>query len=177
MTEKPWLNDRIREMTLLRAIVAALGERVAPPWWRTQFLTDVGLRSLGRIFPRTSIRAALRSTSVAARADHDKRIGIGRRHHLFRFPISLEQGAAALMKDDLFCGEVTALLKASQNDLLQALATAGMSRKVAAAEGPIRIGSAERLLEPSALEEIASHYRTSIETGRRVFPYFEGREA
>src|ERR1019366_9083809 len=29
--------DSIRDLTKLRANVAALGERVAPPWWRTQF--------------------------------------------------------------------------------------------------------------------------------------------
>jgi hypothetical protein len=176
MPEKPGFNRRIRDLILLRAIVAALGERVAPPWWRTQFLTDVGLRALGRVFARTSICAAFRSTSVAARADHDKRIGIGRRYHLFRFPVHLEQGTAALIKDDPFCSEVTALLKAPQDVLLQALAVTAKSHKVVAAEGPIRIGPAERLLEPSALEAIASHYRTSIETGRRVFPYFEGNE-
>jgi hypothetical protein len=176
MSEKPELNQAIRRLLLLRTIVAALGERATPPWWRTQFLTDVGLRTIGRVFPRTSIRAALASTNVAARADHDKRIGIGRRYHLFRFPTPLEQGAVELMMEDPVCADVLALLRAPQNELLHALKATANSRKMAAAEGPIRLGSPQRLLEPSALEEMAAHYRASIETGGRAFPYFEGRE-
>ena len=43
----------IRQYLLLRTIIAALGERVTPPWWRTQFLTDFGLRTIARVFPRT----------------------------------------------------------------------------------------------------------------------------
>jgi hypothetical protein len=75
-----------QQVALLRAIIAALGERASPPWWRTQFLTEIGLRTVGRIVPRTAVPAAVVSTSIAARAEHDRWIGVGRRFHLFRLP-------------------------------------------------------------------------------------------
>jgi len=40
-----------RRLLLLRTIVAALGERTAPPWWRTRFLTDVGLCNCADLSP------------------------------------------------------------------------------------------------------------------------------
>ena len=163
----------IRKLLLLRALVAALGERATPQWWRTQFLTDVGLRAIGRVFPRTTLRAALESITVVARADHDRRIGVGRKYHLFRFPTALEQSLIEAMLDDSLYAELTAILKKSQSDLLDALAKTATPRKTAAAEGPIRLGAPEHLVEPSGLEELAFHYRGSVETGRRVFPYFE----
>src|SRR2546425_5415498 len=89
-------------MILLRAVVAALGERADPPWWRTQFLTEAGLRATQRIFPRTGVAAAIKSTSAAAKAEHDRLIGIGGRYHLFRLPTSLENGVAhALSETDM----------------------------------------------------------------------------
>src|SRR5438128_9303831 len=66
-------SEKVREILLLRLIVATLGERATPPWWKTQFLTDVGMRSMARIFPRTALSAALNSVSIVAREDHDRR--------------------------------------------------------------------------------------------------------
>jgi hypothetical protein len=168
--------EAIRRLFMMRALVAALGERTTPQWWRTQFLTDVGLRAIGRVFPRTAIRAAIESTSIVARADHDRRIGVGRRYHLFRFPTTLEHGLIEAMLDDSFCAELTGILKTSQNGLLDALAKIASSRRTSATEGAIRLGLPARLVEPSGLEELASHYRSCVETGRRVFPYFESEE-
>jgi len=50
-------RDQIRGILLLRTVVAMLGERILPPWWRTQFLTDFGLRALTRVFPIVVIEA------------------------------------------------------------------------------------------------------------------------
>lgn len=163
-------------MILLRTIIAALGERMNPPWWRTQFLTDVGLRTLGRVFPRTAIRTALESTTIVARADHDKRIGIGRRYHLFRLPTALEHVLIDAMMEEPFCVEATALVKEQRDDLLCELAKLANLRAVPTTEGPFKLAPAVLLLERSAIEEMAAHYRTSVETGRRVFPYFEEAE-
>ena len=60
-------SDQIRPILLLRTVVVALGERTTPPWWRTEFLTDVGLRFMGKVFPRTAASAGLNSVLLAAR--------------------------------------------------------------------------------------------------------------
>src|SRR6266566_8935669 len=86
--------QQIRQLVFLRTIVAALGERTTPPRWRTQFLTDFGLRALARVFPRTPVHAALDSVFVAARLEHDQRIGLGWRCHLFRLPESAERAVS-----------------------------------------------------------------------------------
>jgi len=166
----------VHKLLRLRALVAALGERTAPPWWRTQFLTDVGLRTIGRVFSRTAVRAALESTTIVARADHDRRIGVGCRYHLFRFPTALEHSLADAMLDDWVCAELTAVLKAPQSGLFDMVAKTASFPKMAATEGPIRLGPPARLLELSGFEDLASHYRISFETGRRIFPYFEAEE-
>jgi hypothetical protein len=176
MRNKAVSSEVGHRLAVLRTLVAALGERGTPPWWRTQFLTDVGLRTLGRIFPRTAIRAALESTTIVARADHDKRIGIGCRYHLFRLPTALEHVLIDATMEELFRVEATALVKEQRDDLLCELAKVANSRAVPVAEGPIRLVPAVRLLERPVIEEMAAHYRTSIKTGRRVFPYFEEAE-
>src|SRR5260370_1713187 len=96
------LTENIRNILQLRRIVAALGERTTPPWWRTQFLSEFGVRALTRVFPRTSASAALNSVLIAAREDHDKRIGIGGRHHLFRLPARIHLPAILLMSQQPF---------------------------------------------------------------------------
>jgi hypothetical protein len=176
MRNKAASSEAVHRLVVLRTLVAALGERATPPWWRTQFLTEVGLRTLGRVFPRTAIRTALESTTIVARADHDKRIGIGRRYHLFRLPTALEHVLIDATTEESFRVEATALVKKQRDDLLCELAKAANSRAAPTAEGPIRLVPAVRLLERSAIEEMAAHYRTSVETGRRVFPYFEEAE-
>lgn len=122
------------------------------------------------------MRAALESTCAVARADHDRRIGIGRAYHLFRLPTSLERVLSAFSMDDQFCAEASAMLAQPKDDLVRSLSTIANSHKAVAGEGPVSLGLAKRLLEPAALEEMAAHYRTSVETGRRVFPYFESEE-
>lgn len=74
-------SDEIEVLVILRAVVAALGERTTPPWWRTQFLTDAGLRAVSRIFPRTAVSSAVTSACIAARSEHDRLIGVGKRYH------------------------------------------------------------------------------------------------
>lgn len=43
----------------LRALVLALGECSRPPWWKTEFMNETGLRFLERLYPRTSFQAAI----------------------------------------------------------------------------------------------------------------------
>jgi len=83
---KPLLECIIR----LRAVVLALGESVQPPWWRTGFLNETGLRFLERLYPRSAFRAAVHAAGKAACEIHDQAIGRRGVFHLFRLPEALE---------------------------------------------------------------------------------------
>jgi hypothetical protein len=168
--------DQVRQILRLRILVAALGERTTPQWWRTQFLKEVGLRAMGRVFPRTAVSAALKSVTIAACAEHDKRIGVGGRYHLFRLPVALEQSLAATMSEDEFRSQTSAIIAKEQEGLIQELVAMANGRTIASADGPVKLGSVARLAEKAGVEELAANYRLSFEMNRRTFPYFEDGE-
>ena len=177
MTSTIASQSQIREILLLRTIVAMLGERTTPPWWRTQFLTDVGLRALTRVFPRTATSAALSSVLMAARVEHDKRIGLGRRYHIFRLPGSLENGIALLMSEEDFTTQTGALVSKGLDDLIHELATMANGRKEPPADGPIRLGPSAGIVDAASVERLAANYSHSFQTNRRAFPYFDDGES
>jgi len=162
----------LSQIAVLRVIVAALGERVTPPWWRTQFLTDFGFRTVARVFPRTSVRAVLYSTFAAARMEHDRRVGVGKRYHLFRLSGDVERGISISTSDPTFLGEVASLVANSHHDLMQRLKNLMSDQTEAAIEGPITLGSVARVTRPDILSSLAFHYWSAFASGRRVFPYF-----
>jgi hypothetical protein len=153
-----------------------LGERILPPWWRTQFLTDFGLRALARVFPRCAASAAVSSVSIAARIEHDKRIGLSGKYHLFRLPRELEHGIMLLMADEEFSIQTSTLELEGPNDLIRRLATIARGRMETAADGPVRIGVIASITQPAGLETLAVHYQQSFEANRRAFPYFGDME-
>jgi len=169
LTETQYLQQ---QLLLLRTIVAALGERVTPPWWRTQFLTEVGLRAMVRVFPRTAASAALNSVLLAARADHDKRIGVGGRYHLFRLPSNIEHAIALLMSEASFRAKAVGLVTKPPEELIHELGPMTHGRKTTAAEGAVRVGPSRSILQPAGVEALAVYYSDSFKTGRRAFPYF-----
>ena len=170
-------TEIIRWLVRVRIVVAALGEGASPPWWRTQFLTDVGLRTARRVFPRTALACALNSVSIAARADHDRRIGVGGRYHLFRLPSAVEHRIAGEVGEESLGAEIGSLIANGRVDgLIQTLTDASNGRHVVGADGPVNLGSISRVVEKSNVEELAAYYHSSIESGRRVFPYFEDVE-
>lgn len=168
--------EEIRKLLLLRAVTATLGERVTPSWWRTQFLTDVGLRAMTRVFPRTAVSVALSSTTIAARVDHDKRIGVGGKYHLFRLPNTIEHAVDVAISEDSFHLQAAAMIAMGRDALIEELAAIAKGRVIPPADGSVRLGSASRILEAARIEELAAHYRASFETSRRAFPYFEELE-
>src|SRR5262249_16235743 len=152
--------DQVRRILRLRILVAALGERTTPQWWRTQFLKDVGLRAMGRVFPRTAVAAALKSVAIAACADHNNRIAMGGRYPLFRLPHALEQSLAAALVEDEFRSQAAAMIAKDHGGLIQELAVMADGRTISPAEGPVRLGSIPRLDEKAGVEELAAHYRS-----------------
>jgi hypothetical protein len=164
--------QQIRQLLCLRTIVAALGERTTPPRWRTQFLTDFGLRAMARVFPRTPVHAALVSVFAAARLEHDQRIGLGKRYHLFRLPESLERAVLDVISEPTFSAQATAMVGDTQNTLMDKLASIANKQNLPALDGPISLGSIAKMSEPTILASLAAHYWNSFESARRVFPYF-----
>lgn len=162
----------IGQIAVLRVIVAALGERVAPPWWRTQFLTDFGFRTVARAFPRTSLAAVLYSAFAAARMEHDRRVGLGKRYHLFRFSGDVERGLSTNTSDPTFLAKVSTLVASSEHELMQRLKTQVTDQKDTSLEGPVTLGPVARVTQPDILCSLAFHYWNAFACGRRVFPYF-----
>lgn len=165
-------SNYIYDLLLLRTFVAALGERVTPQWWRTQFLTDIGLRTLARVFPRTAAAAALNSVVIAARDDHDKRIGMGGRYHLFRLPSNTEHALATQLTTTAFAMRMTDIVSTERDNLIHQIATMAHGHEEVPADGPVRIGSIANIGRVS-IERLAANYRHSFETNRRAFPYLD----
>lgn len=158
------------DLLQLRLLVGALGERAAPPWWRTQFMSEVGLRMGARLFPRTVMRAALESVTLAARREHDAHLG-PRLFHLFRLPVAIESSLFDLLEKPDF----TSGLTAPPADLPALLRTLGSSSTGAGtlASGPQRLGPVSRLTDPEIVGEVAAAYARAAASGLRVYPYFD----
>ena len=131
---------------------------------------------MSRIFPRTALSAALTSASIVAREDHDKRIGVGGRYHLFRLPTSIEHTMAPALLEESLQSQATAFLKEGNDGLLKALEAQANGRAVRSAEGPVMLGKSEHLGKLMGLQEVAAYYRDSFKLNRRAFPYFQDTE-
>jgi len=154
----------------LRLHVAALGERLSPPWWRTEFLSPTGLRFVQRLFPRAYLAAALESATVAARRDHDANIG-RRSFHLFRLPAHIERQLADLMRtDDVFADATIPDTPVQLIEVLEALALQGTTL---VGTGPRLLGSLNDINTPTTINKLASLYAYAARKGERIYPYFE----
>jgi hypothetical protein len=166
------VNKTTADLLVLRAVVAALGERSDPPWWKTQFLTKVGLRNMERLLPRTAAGGALRSVIRAAQMDHDRKVGVGRHYHLFRFPMHLENALDAMLEDPEQLGGLQELL-VSEDHLLRSRLDELSGDPITAGEGPINLGIVSRIGNPTSVGKLAAIYRLALLDGVRRFPYFE----
>ena len=169
-------SDEIEALVILRAVVAALGERAVPPWWRTQFLTDAGLRAVARVFPRTAVSAAVRSACIAARSEHDRLIGVGKRYHLFRLPTEFEHAIEVNLAESACQVGLADILKAGTDALFGELKRISNEHTVAAAAGPVSIGHVDSIRTGRAIPEFAAHYYAAFSNGSRWFPYLQERE-
>jgi len=166
--------ESIRTLVTIRTVVSAVGERAAPPWWRTQFFTDAGLRSMRRIFPRTALSGSVACVTEVARAEHDNRVGIGGRYHLFRLPAQTEEDLASALKDPALLLELDGVIKGALDDLLAALDRLSAGASVTPKEGPISLGEVRHLASRRTLADVAALYRGAAASATRCYPYFEG---
>jgi hypothetical protein len=170
---KPSGAEWVRAAVTLRTVVAAMGERLSPPWWRTQFLTEAGLRSMRRIFPRTALGAAVASVSEVARAEHDSRVGVGGRYHLFRLPTGTEEDLAGALSDPAFALELNGVVNGGLEVLLATLDLLSAGSAATPKEGPISLGDERHLGSQRALAAVAALYRGAASSATRCYPYFE----
>ncbi len=154
-------------MIHLRFLVGALGERLG--WWSSRFTDDVGLRRMATSFPRTSLRAALESVTIAARRDHD-----GKLHpdtvHLFRLDGAQEDAASQLL-----AGGTVQLQAppATIEDILVALDAIGAPDDGSAPLGPCSLGKTPRTRLQAGVADLARVYAAAARSDRRAIPYFE----
>lgn len=159
----------LSRLSVLRTLIAYLGEAAPQPWWPTQFLTEAGLDFFRGVFPKTSVSAAVNGAVRSAQEVHDERIGrIGVRH-LFRFDGGLERD---LHREILHAPpeQIVALV----TDRETALATLKnlVVQTVSAAPGPVQIGRFGQETAPDAVADLAAHYYDAFTNDRLIYPYF-----
>lgn len=154
-------------ITQLRFLVGALGERIG--WWPSRFTDDIGLRRLAVPFPRTALRAALESVTVAARNDHDARLHPNS-VHLFRLGGAQEDGISHHL------AQGSARLEPPPGNLegiFAALDGIGAPASGVVPVGPCSLGRAQRLRLHAAVADLARVYAAAARAGQRAVPYFE----
>lgn len=162
-------QTNLANLAKLRLLVGYLGEKKQCDWWNTGFLDNTGQRYLEMLFPRTALPAALRSAGEAARAVHDARIGKGGAYHLFRLPVEIEdQLEHYVTTENLSEWKAELANKEAALAALDALAPSPLD----APEGPVQVGSAEKILRKDSISELAAHYYSAMSKGRSCYPYF-----
>lgn len=160
----------------LRALVLALGESADPPWWKTEFLNETGLRFLERLYPRSFFRAAVHAAGKAACEVHDGAVGRVGVYHLFRLPEGLEMEVYEPRPDadKELIAEIRRRL-GKREDLMEVLADLSAGGKGDDATGGARlIGQAGELTKAAGLAKAGGVYFRAFREGKPTFPYFTG---
>jgi len=156
-----------------RIVVLSLGESVQPPWWRTDFLNEIGLRFLERLYPRTAFHAAVHAAGKAACEIHDQAIGRRGAFHLFRLPEALEAEVHAFASLSRNVIETELRQNLGNFDVLIAGLKEMGDGSQPAHSGPLRIGSDTDVYRINAFRKTAAVYAAAFIKNRRAFPYFE----
>lgn len=158
----------------LQALVLALGECVEPSWWGTKYLSEVGLRYLERLFPRTAFSAALHATGRAACAVHDRSIGRRGVHHLFRLPERLERDIRVFLTDGGAAGIAGELRpELGSADKLLASLERFTGGRYETGSGPTKVGGGGDPIRTETLRRTAAVYCGAFRNGVKAFPYVE----
>ena len=157
----------------LQIVVLALGEAHHAGWWKSRFLSPVGLSHLSYVYPRSNFAAAVRSASRAAKIVHDSSIGIGQVFHLFRLPRDLEWRLDETLRESEanLHAQLEPILSQRER-LLERLKQLGETTLDKAAIGPLQMGSLRDLYKPNSVARLASAYYAAFRGEVKVFPYF-----
>src|SRR5438132_12956345 len=151
----PILDD----LVALRLAVGYLGERKQLGWWDCNFLDPTGLRLLEMTFPRTARQAALRSTTEAASASHDRALGRVGTYHLFRLPPALEDRLEEHL-ESFDWARAMKIIESKEAALATLRRMADHSLK--APEGPVQVGVETKIATVEAVREMAAHYDSAF---------------
>lgn len=170
------MTESVQSILNLRILTLALGEAQHAGWWRSGFLSPVGLSHLSYVYPRSNFSAAVRAAGRAAKSMHDSSIGIGNVYHLFRLPQQLERRLDDLLQESESClldrfGSMLSEPEKLANELGQLGTMVGLSRPQA---GPRRMGTIQALQRPETVQQLAAAYHAAFQDGIKLFPYFEG---
>ena len=123
------------------------------------------------VYPKATFAAALEGASRSACEFHDNRIGKGKVFHLFRLPTSMEQTIHQLLLEkemQEFAQSIT-----DQESAMQIISEM-VDSSVDAPEGPVQIGTRKDLGTNFSIAEMAKHYLSAFEAGKKTLPYFVG---
>lgn len=168
----------VESIVQARYLVASLGESAAPPWWRTEALSQTGQRFLVRLFPRTALSAGLHTAGRAAASAHDSHIGRGGAYHLFRLPVAQEMAVHDLLRSphaDALLQELAAL--PTRDERLDLLETLAGGESVAAAHGPLHCGTTLGLRRGKTLQRLCAAYASAFRHGAVVYPFLLEQES
>ena len=159
----------VEDLITLRVLVGFLGEKPQYGWWETNFLSDIGLKYLRIVFPRSAFSAGMTSVAEAAKRLHDNRIGRGGVYHLFRLPEFIEQKIHRRLLE-LDPAPLLPWVESRDRalDKLNTLADGSFGD----AEGPVQLGRARDLWQLSSLKVLARSYNHAFISGKQIFPYF-----
>ena len=162
------MNPSLLTILQLRLLVGFLGERSQHGWWPTSFFGDYSMRSLEFVAPKTASLAQYHGAVEAARRLHDEHLSVGS-YHLFRLPEEVEQDLHALVQSAQGATVIGELPKDTETALasLAKMANAG----VAAAEGPVSLGSISALSEPDTAKAFAGVYLKALSANVKAYPY------
>jgi len=169
MNERSISQSRIEQLTLLRALVAFLGEKDQFGWWDCSFLGSTGRKFLAITHPRSHVVTGVMAACEAARRVHDARIGKGRVYHLFRLPHATEQKLQRYSLTEKKAALVAAF--ESKDKALQALEALAKDSD-GTPEGPIKLGGAKTLLSSTITGKLAGLYLGAFRASKQTMPYF-----
>lgn len=164
------MDQSVSAVLYLRILVLTLGEMQHAGWWKSQFLSQVGLSFLDRLYSRSAFAAAVRSAARAAQLVHDANIGKGAVFHLFRLSPELERKIdTMLVKQSAELEKHYLPLLLNRPALLTELAKLANNTAASAATGPLRLTANSG----QWLAVLAAAYEAAFREEGQVYPYFE----
>ena len=164
------MMNSVLSLLQLRILVLTLGEAHHAGWWKSQFLSHVGLSFLEHTYPRSTFAAAVRSAGRAARMVHDSTVGKGDVFHLFRLSQKMERGIESSLTEKAQALHVQYQpMLMEQAQLLDALEALAGGSTAASSAGPVRLLAKAGEWMPAT----AAAYLAAFREGTRVFPYFK----
>ena len=164
------MADSLLSLLGLRILVLTLGESHHAAWWKSQFLSHTGLSFLGRIYPRSTFAAAVRSAGRAARTVHDTNVGKGDVFHLFRLSREMERQIDTILTEQSQALQTRYHpVLTEREQLLEALKTLAGETPSGSLVGPMRLLAKPGEWAPA----LAAAYWQAFRDSTQVFPYFE----